>query len=116
MNLIHRIEVKSKYKDTRAEVRKKQLNSEKIEEIEIADVYTIEGNFSETELKQIANSLHNPVSEIAFINQSANTKEFNYAIEIGYLPGVTDNIGNTTKEEIEDLLKRKFGNEEHVYS
>ncbi|MDO8427853.1 MAG: phosphoribosylformylglycinamidine synthase subunit PurL [Candidatus Diapherotrites archaeon] len=118
--MIHRIEVKSKHLDTRAEVRKKQLEQtdfgKKIQQIEIVDVYTLEGNFSEKELQQIANSLHNPVSEIAFINQPAQVNQFDYAIEIGYLPGVTDNIGNTVQEEIEDLLKRKFKTEEHAYS
>ncbi|MBU4017398.1 phosphoribosylformylglycinamidine synthase, partial [Patescibacteria group bacterium] len=37
-------------------------------------------------------------------------------IEIGFLPGVTDNIATTARESIEDLLKTKFIKEENVYS
>ena len=35
-------------------------------------------------------------------------KDFDYAIEIGFLPGVTDNIGNTARESIEDLTGTVF--------
>ncbi len=41
---------------------------------------------------------------------------FSFAIEIGFLPGVTDNIAATTREGIEDLLKIKFQEDEGVYS
>jgi phosphoribosylformylglycinamidine synthase II len=41
---------------------------------------------------------------------------FSFAIEIGFLPGVTDNVSNTTREGIEDLLKTSFTEEEGIYS
>src|SRR3989344_1978254 len=39
-----------------------------------------------------------------------------YAIEIGYLPGVTDNAGNTARQTIEDATGYVFKNGEAVYS
>ncbi|MCL4364418.1 AIR synthase-related protein, partial [Patescibacteria group bacterium] len=41
---------------------------------------------------------------------------FDWAIEIGFLPGVTDNVAHTVKQIAEDLLKIKFKARENVYS
>jgi phosphoribosylformylglycinamidine synthase len=43
-------------------------------------------------------------------------KAFDWMIEIGYLPGVTDNVGNTSREAMEDLLGIRFQPGESVYS
>ena len=43
-------------------------------------------------------------------------KAFDWMIEIGFLPGVTDNVGNTSREAIEDLLGIAFHPGEAVYS
>src|SRR3989344_2441797 len=39
-----------------------------------------------------------------------------YAIEIGFHPGVTDNVGRTAKQTIEDCLDRKLKDSEGVYT
>lgn len=117
--MITRIEVISKVKDTRAQVKKGRLQSlgfkEKIYDIELVDVYTIEKKFSLKNLTEITNVLHNPISQKVFVNSFLPNK-FNFALEIGFLPGVTDNVANTTREIIEDLLKIKFSQNEGVYS
>ncbi len=41
---------------------------------------------------------------------------FSFAIEIGFLPGVTDNVAHTVREAVEDLLKTRFTDNEGVYS
>jgi len=41
--------------------------------------------------------------------------DFDYAIEIGFLPGVTDNVGHTAREAICDLLECAFAPGEDVY-
>lgn len=116
-----RIEVFTKIFDTRAETRKKKLiNSgfQNIQDIWLADIYTINKKFTQFELDKIASSLSNPVTQSAFIQSAKNTKTYNFdwAIEIGFLPGVTDNIAHTAKEIIEDLVKRKFYEDEDVYT
>ncbi len=79
-------------------------------------VYTIEANLNLKQLKKIANALTNPIIQISRVNQPIYPKKFSWAVEIGFLPGVTDNVANTTKEIIEDMLKTKFKNNEGVYS
>ena len=46
----------------------------------------------------------------------ATTPLFDYAIEVGFLPGVTDNVGTTARQMIEDFLAMKFGEGEMVSS
>ena len=118
--MIHRIEINSTVLDTRALVRKNKLQNfgfkEKIKEVFLTDVYTIDKNLSDNQLIKVASSLTNPVFQEANVNKSASPKTFTWAVEIGFLPGVTDNIANTAKEIIEDLLKIKFSQNEGVYT
>ena len=106
-----RIEVARKIPDTRAEVRKKELGSigflGKVEGVKLVDVYTIDGDLQEEELVKVRDMLANPVSQEGRVNDSFNLR-FDYAIEVGFLPGVTDNVGNTVREGVSDVLKREF--------
>lgn len=134
--MISRIAVYQKVPDTRATVRQKSLQNfsfhKKIQEIILVDIYSINKDLGDKDLYQVANTLINPVTEYAKIrikNHESGNKdeiyvnaeniqkpEFDWAIEIGFLPGVTDNIGKTTKTGIEDHLKIKFSENEDVYS
>ncbi len=118
--MIHRIEINSTVLDTRALVRKNKLQNfgfkEKIKEVFLTDVYTIDKNLSDSQLIRVASSLTNPVFQEANVNKSASPKTFTWAVETGFLPGVTDNVANTAKEIIEDLLKIKFSQTEGVYT
>ncbi len=69
-------------------------------------VYTIDRNFSETEINRIANALHNPVIEEIRINEPKKV-ECHWVLELGFLPGVTDNVGKTASEIIKDMFKLK---------
>lgn len=117
--MITRIEVVSKTSDTKAKIKKRKIESlgftNRIENLFLSDVYTIDKKLSKTDLEKTASSLHNPVSQDVYINSLLPFK-FNWALEIGFLPGVTDNIANTAKEIIEDLLKIKFKEYENVYT
>lgn len=118
--MITRIEVISKFTDARAKVKKRKIENfgfkEKIENVWVIDVYTIEKQLKKNQLEKVADALTNPVSQISFINKSIPNVKFNFAIETGFLPGVTDNIANSARELIEDLLKIKFAQNEGVYS
>jgi len=115
----HRIEIQFKeYKqDTRAQVRTKKVQQElaKVKKVYQADVYTISKNFDQKKLVRIAEALTNPVIQHYEIDHAILAEKFDYAIEIGFLPGVTDNCGKTAQEIIEDMLKVKFNGEEAVY-
>ncbi|MEA2715244.1 MAG: phosphoribosylformylglycinamidine synthase subunit PurSL, partial [Candidatus Parcubacteria bacterium] len=63
----------------------------------------------------IAAVLTNPHLERPHIGKIAVNTGWNWLIEIGFLPGVTDNVGATARETIEDLLKIKFKPGEAAY-
>ena len=106
---IFRIEIDTKEKSSEAKVLEKKLKDLGFKaSLDISHVYTIQYNFSEDKINKIADSLHNPVVQKPRINQPVNIK-FDWALELGFLPGVTDNVANTTTEIINDLFKINIG-------
>jgi phosphoribosylformylglycinamidine synthase len=117
--MISRVEVLTTVFDSRAELRKK---NKKIKSITLVDVYTIDKKLSLTDLNKIGSSVSNPVTQKFYIRSFGSPpsggliNKFDWVIEIGFLPGVTDNIAHTAKQIVEDLLNIKFVNSEDVYS
>ncbi len=117
----HRIEIKTIVNDMRSLVRLKKIKalglSEKVESCKVLEIYTVEKRLTQNELESIANALANTVSQRYNIDTPETETPFDFAIEVGFLPGVTDNVGTTARETIEDLLKTKLDLEhEGVYS
>ena len=112
----HRIEISYK-KDSRLLTRTEKIRSLgfMVTSVELVEIYTLSRDFSNQELNQIAEQLSNPVIQ-KFCIDSPTISDFDVAIEIGFLPGVTDNVGKTAQETIEDYFKIKFGQNEAVYS
>lgn len=81
-----------------------------------AETYTIDKKINKKDLNKIGERLINPVTQKFEINQNRIPNKVSNFIEIGFLPGVTDNAGTTAQEFIEDLLKIKFENGEKVYT
>jgi phosphoribosylformylglycinamidine synthase len=80
----------------------------KVDSVKTVDVYTIDSNLSNEELKMLGEELFaDPVIQ-DFSVDSSLAKDFDWLIEVGFKPGVTDNVGKTAKEGIEDILKRKI--------
>ena len=84
--------------------------------VSVAVLYTIDARLSEQEIRFVAEHLANPIVEKVSINGIPRPAQYSFAIEIGFLPGVTDNVGRTVQEMIEDSTGRKFAAHEHVYS
>jgi len=110
--MISRIYVIPKIKDSRERLFLKSWNSlnisGKVKAVSIVDSYLIDSKLSNDQILQSAKMLTNPIIEKFSINEILNNVgKFDYAVEIGFLPGVTDNVGNTAKETIEDLLHLK---------
>ena len=122
--MISRIEILTIVFDSRAQLRKQKFSyfpfSKKIKTISLIDVYTIEKKLSTLDLNKIGSAVSNPVTQQYMIKNGKNNlskkNEFDWVIEIGFLPGVTDNISHTVKQISEDLLNIKFINGEDVYS
>ncbi len=117
--MTNRIEVISKIGDTRADVRKRKIRlmGFDVHEVGIVDVYTLDPDLplDKQELDNIASMLSNPVTQEDGINQPKAPGKFDYAIEVGFLPGVTDNVGATAREIVEDRFHRKLSGQT-VYS
>ncbi len=119
MAYVHRIEVRYKT-DPRLAVRTDRIRSFglNIEALHLIDVYTIATgtrDFTPEELNGIGRQLINPVVQ-KFTVDEATGAYFDYAIEVGFLPGVTDNVGTTARRTIEDYTKIPFSDGDGVYS
>ncbi len=108
--MANRIEIITKTGDTRAEVRKRKIQSMgfHVDNVNLTDVYTLDISPDEKELGSIASMLSNPVTQEAGINRPKAPEKFDYAIEVGFLPGVTDNVGTTAREIVQDRFKRNL--------
>ncbi|MDD1701929.1 MAG: AIR synthase related protein, partial [Methanoregula sp.] len=118
-SFVHRIEVHYT-KDPREKTRTGRIRTLgfPVDELQLVDVYTIatgSRDFTCDELHEIGARLSNPVVQ-EFVVDEATTVFFDYAIEVGFLPGVTDNVGTTARQTIEDYLKVKFSEGDAVYS
>lgn len=88
----------------------------KLRDVAVVQVYTIDAKLGAKDLARAADRLTNPVTEVSSPSRVLAPKGYDHAIEIGFHPGVTDNVAKTTKETIEDALRRKFKNGEDVYT
>ena len=107
--MAHRIDIARTIPDNRAKTLVSNLQNQgfKVSGAEIVDSYTIDADLDGGDMRRIADSLTNPVFQEGRVDDSFKPR-FDYAVEIGFLPGVTDNIGNTVREGMEDSLKRNF--------
>ena len=77
-----------------------------VDEVKTVDVYTVEGDFSREDLRKVARGpLADPVMQRSAVNRGL-ASGFDWLIEVGFRPGVTDNVGRTATEAIRTL----FGN------
>ena len=111
MSTVNRVEVFYFSSDSRAKVmfKKFQESGFDVDSLFLIDAYTIVGDFVLDELEKIAGILTNPIIQCYSINshQSFALRDFDYALEIGFLPGVTDNVANTVEELLLDLFQKK---------
>jgi phosphoribosylformylglycinamidine synthase II len=87
-----------------------------VDEVTTIDVYIVEGNLSRAEIRQIAEGpLTDPVIQKYGINRGL-AAAFDWLIEVGFRPGVTDNVGRTATEAIRTLLGNGAGKTARVYT
>ncbi|HRR40745.1 MAG TPA: phosphoribosylformylglycinamidine synthase subunit PurL [Syntrophales bacterium] len=80
-----------------------------VEKVSTVDVFTVEGDLSKGELKAIARGpLSDPVIQRYAVNRGL-ADDFDWLIEVGFRPGVTDNVGKTAREAIELFLGESLG-------
>ncbi len=119
--MITRIYVAPKLSDTREAVSIKSFTgldlSGKVKKVKILDSYLLDHEFSKERLEDAAKKLTNPVLEESYINDIYTvSKNFDWLIEVGFLPGVVDNVGHTATESILDSSEPSIQNSIKAYS
>jgi len=118
--MTYRIDISPTIEDTRARVKKDHFVSlgftKIISEVFIVDSYTVDADIAKDHIQLAADALINPLTESATINMPQTDKRFNWAVEIGFLPGVTDTVARTVQETIADRIGVSFKAGENVYT
>ena len=84
--------------------------------IRVGDSYVIDKDLTEAQLQLLVEEVfEDPVIHEAQVDKPVETL-FDWLVEVGYRPGVTDNVARTAKEAIERTLEVPFGEAEGVYS
>lgn len=116
-----------------------------ISQVALFASYTVDKTFSQNDRQTIASILTNPVTEVSSLDDAGgdifescavgklaatqppaapphtfpallDTDHYSWLVEIGYLPGVTDNIAHTVMQNIQACLGCCFSPDEAVYS
>jgi phosphoribosylformylglycinamidine synthase len=82
----------------------------------VIDAYTLDVSLSTALIERTAKALTNPGLETFSIGSLPKLPKFSFAIEIGFKPGVTDNVANTVRDMVADIAGRKLADEESIAS
>ena len=111
--------LKDGIKDPRGERIRRELKEHlglAVEGVRTLDVYTVDAALSQAEIEAAATGpFSDPVIQAVAINRPL-AKDFDVLIEVGYRPGVTDNVGRTAREAIQYQTGRRFAPGEGVYT
>lgn len=116
----HRIEVgiKAGLPDPAGDATRQQLAEDlgiRVDKVHVVDVYTINAELGADELEKVRTELFtDPIIHESAANASL-ASDYDYVIEVGFRPGVTDNVGKSSTEAIADTLGRRLGEGETVY-
>lgn len=110
MENVHRIEVGISGASGVKNAIVNDLGIKEIQKVEVISVYTLEGgDLTKEDLEFLGKEVFSdPITETYAID-SPMAKPFDGSIvEIGYKPGVTDNIGMTSVEAVKDAIKKQL--------
>lgn len=110
MEDVHRIEVGISDSENIKSSIVVDLGIEEIEKVQVINVYTLEGgNLTEEELIFLGKEVFSdPIVEKYSIDKPLANKFDGTLVEIGFKPGVTDNVGITTIEAVQDAIDKKL--------
>ena len=88
----------------------------KLDGLKVVDSFIIDMDLDEATLQTLAEEVfRDPVIQEVTIDQPLNLP-FDWLVEVGYRPGVTDNIGRTAREAVERTLNMQERSAGGVYS
>ena len=120
MEMAHRLTVQSSTHDARGENFRKVLQERfprvPLREVGVTTSYSIDASLTLRDLNEIGRELAHPTVERFSHQEVLAPKKFTFGIEVGFLPGVTDNVGATAKQMIADVLDQALPSDTGVYS
>lgn len=119
--MAHRIEISYKdgIKDVAGEKLRKRIKTDfgfEIIEAHVVDVFTVDKELGQRTLDILkGDALFDPVVQKCIVDRHT-VFNADWVIEVGFKPGVTDNVGRTAKEVIEAISGASFNEGEGVYT
>ncbi|WP_243373536.1 phosphoribosylformylglycinamidine synthase subunit PurS [Geotalea sp. SG265] len=119
--MAHRIEIalKKTVRDARGERIRNEIEhflNIPVKMVRTIDVFTVDAGLTADELElAAAGPFSDPVIQDFAIDAPIAT-DFDFVVEVGFRPGVTDNVGRTAKEAIEYIIGRPLPEGEGVYT
>ena len=118
--MAHRIEIayKKGTRDVPGEKLRKRIKRDMGFDVEasVVDAYIIDADLKKGVLDILkTDAFVDPVIQEGYVDKPVPMKG-DWAIEVGFKPGVTDNVGRTAREVIEALSGHRFNEDEGVYT
>ncbi|MEW6327543.1 MAG: phosphoribosylformylglycinamidine synthase subunit PurS [Thermodesulfobacteriota bacterium] len=119
--MVHRIEVmlKKSLRDAFGEKIRKRINEDihlPVRSVRTIKVFTIDAEVNSILVEEFAGQLFcDPISQEYSIDRPL-AAGFDWLIEVGFRPGVTDNEGKTARESLELAIGRKLNRGEGIYT
>ncbi|MCJ7546167.1 MAG: phosphoribosylformylglycinamidine synthase subunit PurL [Deltaproteobacteria bacterium] len=117
----HRIEVaiKQGLRDSSGEKQAARIRNDlglAVQSVRTIDCYTIYASFDRVQLELLGSDAYSdPITQVWSADHPL-AANFDWVIEVGLLPGVTDNVGRTAREALEACLAVRLKDEEKVYT
>ena len=80
------------------------------------DVYKVVANIDDAIAAEVQTAFADPVVAESAMNRLPAPDTFDWMLEIGFKPGVTDNVGRTARGALRDIVGRDLDWEEQVYT
>jgi phosphoribosylformylglycinamidine synthase subunit PurSL len=86
-----------------------------VQSCQTRDVYKIDVELSPKKLQEVRKAFTDPVIARSALGR-LSPPAFDWMVEVGFKPGVTDNVGATARAVVQDLLERSIALQESVYT
>ncbi len=87
-----------------------------IAECRTRDVYKVVANIDDALAATVQKTFADPVVAESAMGRLPAPESFGWMLEVGFKPGVTDNVGRTARGALQDIVGRELEWEEQVYT
>ncbi|NNJ70560.1 MAG: phosphoribosylformylglycinamidine synthase, partial [Kiritimatiellales bacterium] len=88
----------------------------KIDDCRTRDVYKVVAEIDDATASVVQKTFADPVVAESAMGRLAAPESFDWMLEVGFKPGVTDNVGRTARGALKDVVGRELAWEEQVYT